>query len=161
MNRALLVLLLVFAFGVQQGMAAETGKTTTTSSTSTANKIDPNALQRIGTAGNATMPVYGASGATKAAPSPGLTATAPPLVAEGNSIHSSVTVQAPPVPACSDYAYDGPNVRPASGGPTGYRCPPGYSCHRNGILKECRYETELGQAPTIPSNSPACAYEPC
>lgn len=62
---------------------------------------------------------------------------------------------------CSDYSYEGSNVRPLTGGPTGYQCPPGYSCNRSGIIIECRYEDNLGQAAIIPRTSPACAYESC
>ncbi len=60
---------------------------------------------------------------------------------------------------CQNWNYEGENIRPVSGGPTSYQCPPGYKCHKNGILIECRWSGQSHEAPSI--DNYFCRTENC
>ena len=64
-------------------------------------------------------------------------------------------------PRCSDFEYVGPNARPSEVPAGGYQCPPGYYCHRNGILYECRSKTGIDANTVMTANDPRCFWSFC
>ncbi len=120
-------------------------------------QVDAATLEKMKAAAN--QPVAQAVQKASTGKTGELTATPLPNVVEGNTVTpTSVTLYQPP---CGDYEYQGSNVRPLSGGPTNYQCPPGYKCHRNGLLYECRFRDGLSVTEPLPATSPFCRYEAC
>ncbi len=106
----------------------------------------------------ASQPVLGQSapvpfnggGIPEKAPQPPVSGTGP--AEQGNSLHTSVTVQKP----CSNFEFAGDTILPVNRG-DGYECPPGYGC--KGVVGgfQCRWENRTN----LTADSPFCRNTRC
>ena len=78
---------------------------------------------------------------------------------EVNSVIPEVHLE-PERPRCSDFAYDGDQLRPVQRG-AGYQCPPGYKCKTNGLAMSCEWKSGISHDAVMYADNPACSYELC